>query len=406
MMIRKTKNTSTSEKMNSPRKGVAIVLVTVCFTIIVAAVALAVDLGHIILAEAQLQNAADSASLSAARALKNGEQDAINAAKYWALENVTAGQNVVVSDSDIELGIWDIDLAEFQSIPIGSSEEPNAVRVTCRRTQANNNPVSLFIAPFFGTDFADIVCSSIASLPYDPKKASFQFLIDEEMIDKDIDSIEEFAEDNGVDGDEYVYDWNGDGFLDFPGGTKLWLPTGQVGDEGLFDIQSYAGQFPFRSDTVYTVVDFLAGGTDLQDILDTTELQDREWTRSQAPHQDLKGYKVLDYVLGIDPVSEHSRIHNLVDPAMLHVAKVFKSDVSLQEDDPSKYGSPAANLQGESRGLMAFRIINSSPNPDGGSYLPYLKIEIVDPSGIDIRDLNEVIPGESSNGEIAPTIVR
>jgi hypothetical protein len=81
-------------------------------------------------------------------------------------------------------------------------------------------------------------------------------------------------------------------------------------------------------------------------------------------------------------MDSHSELLNLPDPDIVYVSPVFKSDVSMAETDPSKYGSPAANLQGERRGLVAYRIIDATANSNGGSYLPDLTIEVLSPVDI------------------------
>jgi hypothetical protein len=128
--------------------------------------------------------------------------------------------------------------------------------------------------------------------------------------------------------------------------------------------------------------DFLAEGTALEQQLGTQDLQNAEWTADDAPHPDLAGKKVLDPVPGCDPMSNGQDILSLPNADQSYISPVQKSDVSMVETDPSTYGSPAANLLGERRGLIAFKIISARPHPDGGSYLPLITIEIIDPDSI------------------------
>ena len=58
--------------------------------------------------------------------------------------------------------------------------------------------------------------------------------------------------------------------------------------------------------------------------------------------------------------------------------------------DPSVYGSPAANLQGVRRGLLAYRIVSARSNPAGGSYLPLITIKVIDPKKVDFRKVSDV----------------
>lgn len=66
--------------------------------------------------------------------------------------------------------------------------------------------------------------------------SQFRFLLDDELIDSDVPTIEALAQKLGVPSDQLISDMDGDGFIDIPPGSVLELPTGQVGDEGLFDI--------------------------------------------------------------------------------------------------------------------------------------------------------------------------
>ncbi len=70
-----------------------------------------------------------------------------------------------------------------------------------------------------------------------------------------------------------------------------------------------------------------------------------------------------------------------VDPNFVHVSPVYKNDVSPL--NPVN-GAPAVNALGLRRGLLAFKIIGVGNDPDGpgGSALPNLIIEIVDPQTV------------------------
>ena len=71
-------------------------------------------------------------------------------------------------------------------------------------------------------------------------------------------------------------------------------------------------------------------------------------------------------------MDSHADILSLPNLDSVYVSPLYKSDISglegikMIETDPTVYGSPAANLQGEKRGLVAFKIISSRNNPDGG----------------------------------------
>ncbi len=59
------------------------------------------------------------------------------------------------------------------------------------------------------------------------------------MFDSDVPAIEELGRELNMDPDsELLWDNDGDGFIDMPAGVVLELPTGQIGDEGLFEVGS------------------------------------------------------------------------------------------------------------------------------------------------------------------------
>jgi hypothetical protein len=311
---------------------------------------------------------------------------------------------VLWAGEDVEIGLWDDKRLRFTVLAENSPEAPNAVRVTCRRTAARGNALNLFFARVIGTTSAELSASAIAAFAHTATGSAFRFLIDDEMFDTDVPAIEDLARSLGTSPDDLLRDGNKDGFIDLPEGAVLELPTGQVGDEGLFDTESYPGAFPFADNTPYTFLDFLAHDTALRESLGTQRLKDVEWTRDNAPQRDFVGKKVLDPVPGVDPVNSHQKIIDLPNPDVVHVSPISKSDVGMQERDPSKYGSPTANLQGERRGLVAFRILSARPNPAGGSYLPLLTIEIVDPSEIVFDEIRRGV-GTVSGSRPRPKLV-
>ncbi len=240
-------------------------------------------------------------------------------------------------------------------------------------------------------------------------RAAHQFTqgsVDQEKTPLRIDQChtdEDLADSLGKSPDDIISDKNGDGWLDLPPNTTLELPTGQVGDEGMFDRKTYEEAFPFQGDTTFNMLDFLAEGTALQDSLGTQHLQDVEWGADNAPHPDLVGNKVLDPVPGITPMDNHQEILDLPDLDQIYVSPVFKSDTNMTETDLSKYGSPTANVQGERRGLIAFKILSARANPAGGSYLPLVTIEVIDHSTI---DLDQLQVWESGTLNPVPKIVK
>jgi len=373
-----------SQRCTSRREGIALVLAVLLLVVAFSFAAFVIDVGYILLSRNQLQTAADAAAYAGADALATGGdlEQAFLAAKEMSEENSPDMGNVL-QNADISFGDWDVDTRTFNE----NNVAPTVIRVVVRRADTNDNPLPLFFAPIIGQDTANISATAIAAIPKSTGGPQFRFLLDDEMFDTDISDIEDLADRLNVSTDDLLSDNDDDGFLDIPAGERLELPTGQEGDEGMFDISTFENAFPFTKDSDYTMIDFLADGTALQDELDTQPLQDVEWNSSNAPHFELVGKKVLDPVPGTDPVDRHADILALADDETVYLSPVFKSDVSMAETDPSKYGAPAANMQGERRGLVAFKIVSARNNPDGGSYLPLVTIELVDPSTINLDDV-------------------
>ena len=378
-------------KKGVERRGSITALAAVFLVVVIAFMAFSIDYGYIVVTESDLQNAADAGAMSGARALNDGREEAILAAKNWAGKNIAAGQAVAVADEDVEIGRWDADAATFTVLPANSSDAPNAVRVTCRRTSGRGNPLNLFFAPIIGTDSANLTVSAIALRP--SSGVGTRFLIDDEMIDKDVPAIEELASSLGRDVEELVTcrgfnqgkqygdsDWTWeDNFLDLPAGETLSLPTGQGtgydnNDGGLFDIDH--PEFPFQDDASF--MEFL--------MHSETGNDPSKWGTDSSTIGSQ-----LDPLTGVSPVTDGSSYDSFVNPDFVHVSPVTFSDLSTLNMDGD---IPQVNAKGLRRGLIAFKIIAVGPDPDGGgSVLPKLVIEIVDPATIDPNDLKP--PGES-----------
>ena len=99
---------------------------------------------------------------------------------------------------------------------------------------------------------------------------------------------------------------------------------------------------------------------------------------------------LLDPLVGVSAVDDADVYPSYVDPDFIHVSPVFFSDVNslnpvYPENIPTEHGVPAVNALGLRRGLLAFKIIGIGTDPDGGgSGLPNIIIEIVNPNEVDI----------------------
>lgn len=356
--------------------------------VLLGTTALAVDMGYLFVLKHRLQATADAAALAGASRLPVSGQVKQEAERY-AGRNMpcstaketppcpsgeTIHGGVLDKNADVVLGSWDSDTRTF----FAGIDPINAVRVTTRRAVANGNPVTLFFARIFRVLQIDIAAEAVA---YVPNGLQIRFLIDDEMIDSDIPVIENLAVSLGIPPGDLISDLDGDWFIDLPPGEILELPTGQVGDEALFDISHPA--FPYSQTSSPSIEDFVNYNEDSS-----------SWRYDLIPTAD------LDPLLGVDTVSDESLYASYVDPDVVHVSPVYKSDISALAPVG---GVPAVNALGLRRGALAFKIIAVGTDPDGpfGSVLPNLVIEVVDPATI---NLGEVAPA-SVSGPPQPMLV-
>jgi Flp pilus assembly protein TadG len=340
-------------------------MVVVLLPVIAGFAALTVDVGMLYRTRAELQNAADGAALAGADAILRTSDvyTALSATTAIAQANVgyvskgkgkgktaSVGTSEILKESDVIFGQWDIRAELF----IPGAVPSNAVHVTTKRSSENGNPLSLFFAGIFGKYETDISASATAFAPAVPPGFATRFLIDNEMFDTDVPAIEDLADSLGTSPDKLLEDKDGDGFIDFPPGV-IELPTGQVGDEGMFMV---GDGFPFTGDSDPSLMDFLLF--------------------QEGKNEYGIPKSMLDPLMGVEPVSNASMYPDFVQPNSVLVSAIWKSDVNDN--------NPGVKALGERRGLVAFKIIGVGKDPDGkGSQLPNLILEIVDPSFIDLN---------------------
>jgi len=345
--------------------------------VIFAFAALSVDIGYITVAQNELQSAADAAACAGIRVLGSGNSEGralalVSAVELAEMNSPQRGE--VLKTSDVTFGKWDSDNRVFTR----GNNSPDAIKVVLHRSSDNGNPLGLFFARVLGgSDSADVSATAIAVAQGGDNQ--FRFLLDEDFIKKDISAIEDLAAQEGVDPEDLVSDNDGDWFIDLPPGVEIELPTGQVGDPGLFDANNPA--FPFGKPGKPTIEEFLKysenGGDSSKWGIDNPEVK-----------------ALLDPLVGVSAADDVDVFPSYPDPDFVHVSPVFESDVSplnpvYPEDIPTEHGVPAVNALGLRRGLLAFKIIGVGSDPDGpsGSLLPNLIIEIVDPATIDLSDV-------------------
>ena len=153
------------------RSGSVAVQVAVSLTTLIGFSALAVDVGVMYTARAELQRTADAAALAAAAELGGqaagaAAQDAAReVATQFAELNKVAGSATELAVSDVVFGVAYIDPVTDKYVFTETQEFPNAVRVHVRRTSTSaSGPVALYFASIFGVDHADVGARATAVL--------------------------------------------------------------------------------------------------------------------------------------------------------------------------------------------------------------------------------------------------
>ena len=181
------------------QRGLATVYSALLGTILVAMAAFSVDVGHAVVTQNELQNAADAAALAAtrqmgveylamsipeqqdmSRALTGGEQGRITGqATAAAFANKASDvANLALGQNDIQFGTWNFLTSTFTPTTV----RPNAIQVTARRDSAQNNPIRTFFAGVVGVNTMDITATATAALgtsggPVGPGVADVPFAI-------------------------------------------------------------------------------------------------------------------------------------------------------------------------------------------------------------------------------------
>jgi Flp pilus assembly protein TadG len=144
------------QRLRDDESGMTYVFIGLGFMAFMSASMLAIDVGMLMTARNQAQNAADAGALAGATALVYDNWDdrtatgpavvnAINGAKA----NAVMGSQVSVTPADVE----------FPTDPAGQADR---VKVTVYRRAERGNPLSTLIAAYFGTPTADIAATATA----------------------------------------------------------------------------------------------------------------------------------------------------------------------------------------------------------------------------------------------------
>ncbi|NQT20070.1 MAG: hypothetical protein HQ592_10230 [Planctomycetes bacterium] len=156
-------------------KGSVLILFALSMLALIGLAALAVDLGAVYTAQAQLQVGADAAALAAIQELESGQAHYVGA-QFAALNSVLS-TSITLSESDVTTGKLDFATGDFTA----GAQPANAVRVTARRTPgAPDGPLELFFGKAIGHDSVSIQAESIAAIDgrisgIDPASSEAQF---------------------------------------------------------------------------------------------------------------------------------------------------------------------------------------------------------------------------------------
>lgn len=153
------------------RRAAIVVYVAISLAVVVGMAALAIDIGMLYQAQAELQRAADGSAMAAAGQLSAENVDDLEGAAIEAADQICQANPVLRhsaaldSESDIEFGrgIFNSDTGRFEFVSGGSAYD--AVRVTVRRTEDSEaGPIQLMFARFLGYDTRGLEATAAAVL--------------------------------------------------------------------------------------------------------------------------------------------------------------------------------------------------------------------------------------------------
>lgn len=140
------------------RRGVVAPLVVVTLVVILGCAALAVDIGHICVANEEMQDAMDASALAGASGLYETDGTARSRAIHYAANNKVAGHPVSASESDVIIGFWEGSTQTFFPFAGGEPTAPNAVHTIGTRPD-----LPLFFARFMGYSKTRVMKDAVAT---------------------------------------------------------------------------------------------------------------------------------------------------------------------------------------------------------------------------------------------------
>ena len=157
-------------------RGMTLVMVATGMVAFLSATMLAVDVGMLMVARTEAQNAADAGALAGAVALGYDDWDDRTAAGPAVTNAIAAATNTDNGVMNAQVSV----LAEDVTFPT-----VNQIRVRVQRSTARGNALATFIAPMFGIDTVDIGAVAVAEVaPANAMTCVKPFTIPDKWIEK------------------------------------------------------------------------------------------------------------------------------------------------------------------------------------------------------------------------------
>jgi len=228
----------TLRHLHRSERGISLIFVSAGLTGFLAATTLAIDVGMMMMARSQAQNAADAGSLAGATALvfnsfsdRTSNGPAVTSAVSTAQKNLIVDQAPSVLTSDVT----------FPNDPTGN---PTRVAVSVFRTTARGNAIPTFLGAMFGVPTADIGAAATAEAsPANAETCVKPFMIPDKWI--------EHSDDKGVADGPWTPDSTFD-IADNKGAAlpnpDVYIPLGQSGYTG-YSAADYGRRLILRAGT-------------------------------------------------------------------------------------------------------------------------------------------------------------
>jgi Flp pilus assembly protein TadG len=144
-------------KLVQGEEGFSLVFVGLGFMAFLGASMLAIDVGMLMTARNQAQNAADAGALAGATSLAFDSWDDRSPTGPAVTNAIAASKANAVMSGEVSVTAADV---EFPNDPV--TGDPNRVKVTVYRSASRGNPLSTLIAQYFGIATADIAATATA----------------------------------------------------------------------------------------------------------------------------------------------------------------------------------------------------------------------------------------------------